>query len=59
MSYDEKCYTLAEEFLSDEPQLTGDVYKHELAQIIQTAIEEAIALWNDALVAGKTPEGRT
>ena len=48
MGYDEKCYTLAEDFLRDEPELDVPVYRHELAQIIQNSIEEAIELWKSA-----------
>ncbi len=40
MSYDEKCYDLAEAFLSDEPSLRWNV--KNLAQAIQDTIEQWI-----------------
>jgi hypothetical protein len=39
MSYDSKCYDLAEAFLEDEPALNTEPRRKELAQIIQDAIE--------------------
>jgi len=38
--YDEKCYELAELFLKDHPHLDNETNKDELAQVIQTAIED-------------------
>lgn len=40
MSYDTKCYDLAEAFLDDEPHLKAKT--GELAQLIQTTIEDWI-----------------
>lgn len=40
MSYDQKCYDLAEAFLQDEPTVNTDVSRHVLAQ---AKIEEAFA----------------
>jgi len=39
MSYDQKCYDLAEAFLQDEPTVNTDVSRHVLAQAIQETIE--------------------
>lgn len=49
MSYDEKCYELAEEFLSDEPLAGFNTEKRcdRLAQLIQTTIEDFIAMERD------------
>lgn len=41
--FDTKCYDLAEAFLEDEPHLDTEKRRNELAQIIQTAIEDFIA----------------
>jgi len=41
MSYDTKCYDLASAFLEDEP-LSNEKDCHELAQLIQTTIEDWI-----------------
>jgi hypothetical protein len=38
--YDQKCYDLAESFLSDEPQLNTEENRKALAQDIQAAIED-------------------
>jgi hypothetical protein len=49
MSYDDKCYDLAEAFLSDEP-LAGfntDARCGKLAQAIQNAIEDFLAIERD------------
>lgn len=43
MSYDVKCYDLAEAFLTDEPNLNTKVRRNELAQLIQTTIEDFIS----------------
>lgn len=43
MAYDLKCYDLAEDFLGDEPHLNTEKRRDELAQIIQTAIEDFIS----------------
>jgi hypothetical protein len=43
MSYDAKCYELAEAFLADEPTLQTENKKRALAQTIQTTIEEWIS----------------
>lgn len=42
-NYDSRCYDLAEVFLSDEPHLNTDRRRHELALLIQSAIEDWIA----------------
>lgn len=42
MSYDEKCYKLAEYFLADEPKINTDLNRKQLAQEIQACIEDAI-----------------
>lgn len=39
MSYDQKCYDLAEAFLEDEPELNTEKNRDELAQAIQDVIE--------------------
>lgn len=39
MSYDTKCYDLAESFLSDEPEKNTEANRSILAQRIQDAIE--------------------
>ena len=44
MSYDPKCYDLAEAFLEDVPHLNSDARRDELAQLIQSVIEDFIAL---------------
>lgn len=43
MAYDSKCYDLAEAFLEDEPHLNTEGRRDELAQLIQTTIEDFIA----------------
>lgn len=50
MAYDSKCYDLAGWFLSDVPELSFDAKRHELAQVIQTAIEDWIE-WERTQVA--------
>lgn len=42
MSYDHKCYELARDFLSDEPDLNTEANRDDLAQSIQDAIEATI-----------------
>ena len=42
MSFDSKCYDLAEHFLSDEPALQSERNRNRLAQAIQDAIEDWI-----------------
>jgi hypothetical protein len=41
ISYDSRCYDLAEVFLSDpdDKDINTDVHRHHLAQVIQAAIE--------------------
>jgi hypothetical protein len=41
--FDEKCYELAKEFLSDDPDLNNEVNRDKLAQSIQDTIEDEIA----------------
>lgn len=41
--FDPKCFDLAEAFLEDHPHLRNERRSNELAQIIQTAIDEYIA----------------
>ena len=48
MSYDQSCYDLAKEFLSDE-EFDSEKNCAELAQRIQTAIEDFIAELHDQL----------
>ena len=43
MSYDPKCYDLAKDFLSDEPEQDTESARNELAQIIQDAVENFLA----------------
>jgi hypothetical protein len=43
MSYDQKSYDLAEGFLEDAPHLNTTRRRHELAQLIQSTIEDYIA----------------
>lgn len=40
MSYDQKCYDLAEVFLSDYPEKNTPENRNQLAQDIQQAIED-------------------
>ena len=42
MSYDQKCYDLAELFLSDSPKINNARRRDELAQDIQNTIEAYI-----------------
>jgi hypothetical protein len=44
VTYDSRCYDLAEVFLSepDDKAINTDVHRHHLAQVIQTAIEDEI-----------------
>ncbi len=57
MSYDKKCYELAEEFLTDyevfcsRKQVTG-----HLAQVIQDAIEDELSAMMDACEIGEEKE---
>lgn len=43
MTYDQKCYDLAVEFLSDEPKMGTNEDCASLAQAIQEAIEDWLA----------------
>lgn len=43
MAFDQKCFDLAQMFLSDTPHLETKKRTDELAQIIQTTIEDWIA----------------
>jgi len=45
MSYDPRCFDLAEMFLSDNPTINTGNRKQELAQHIQDEIESWIAQW--------------
>ena len=47
MAYDEKCYEIAGEFLSDHPHLDTVGRCERLAQLIQTTIEDFIATERD------------
>lgn len=42
MAYDTKCYDLAEAFLEDTPHLNTEKNRDELAQLIQTTIEDQV-----------------
>lgn len=42
MSFDKWCYELASAFLQDEPSLDLETKRNELAQLIQTMIEDWI-----------------
>jgi hypothetical protein len=44
ITYDSRCYDLAEVFLSDpdDKDISTDAHKHHLAQVIQTAIEDEL-----------------
>ena len=42
MGYDSRCYDLAALFLSDEPEKNTEANRDELAQHIQTEIEDWI-----------------
>ena len=42
MSYDPKCLQLASDFLEDHPTINTEERRKELAQFIQTEIEEQI-----------------
>lgn len=53
MSYDSRCYDLAETFLEDEPTINTEANRAELAQLIQTTIEDHIA-WLQAPDVEKT-----
>ena len=43
MGYDSKCYDLAEAFLADAPTINSIATRHQLAQHIQTTIEDWIS----------------
>ena len=43
MAYENRCYDLAAVFLSHEPELDTETRRQELAQLIQTTIENRIA----------------
>jgi hypothetical protein len=46
--YDEKCLELAQEFLSDHTAaINTEANQHELAQLIQTTIEDFISAKED------------
>jgi hypothetical protein len=47
ISYDSRCYDLAEIFLEDEPNLNTDQHKRELAGRIQETIESEIQWMRD------------
>jgi len=40
MSYDSKCYELAEHFLQDSPHINTEATRHRFAQYIQTGVED-------------------
>lgn len=42
LSFDSKCYDLAEHFLEDEPTLNNEDARNELAQEIQETVESWI-----------------
>lgn len=43
MSFDSRCYDLASVFCQGEPTLDNEAKRNELAQLIQTTIEDWIA----------------
>ena len=47
VTYDPRCYDLAEIFLEDEPNLNAEEYKKHLAGVIQEAIEGEIEWMRD------------
>jgi hypothetical protein len=47
ISYDSRCYDLAEVFLEDEPNLNTDQHKVHLAAFIQEAVESEIQWMRD------------
>lgn len=51
MSFDPRCYDLAELFLSGEPAINTPEKRDELAQILQDAIEDFIAYGRDPSLA--------
>lgn len=53
MSYDQKCYDLAEAFLLDEAAINTPEHVDQLAQRIQDVIEGELELWNEAAQAAK------
>ena len=56
MSFDPRCYDLAELFLSDEPAINTREKRDELAQIIQDAVEDFIAYERDPSIAFDTTQ---
>ncbi len=55
MSYDPQCLALAMTFLEDHPDLQSPKCARQLAQVIQDAIEEEIAIMTeDAAKAADT-----
>jgi len=53
MSYDAKCFDLAEIFLSDNPEIDTGNRKQELAQHIQDEIDSWISTWIDQKKKGQ------
>lgn len=47
MAFDTKCYDLAEAFLEDSPHLNTEKRRDELAQVIQTTIEDYLTCEDD------------
>jgi hypothetical protein len=47
MSYDTKCYNLASAFLEDHPDKNTEANRKELAQCIQSEIEDAIEIMDE------------
>jgi len=47
MSYDKKCYELAAAFLEDHPDINTEQNRKDMAQNIQTEIEDCIEYLKD------------
>jgi hypothetical protein len=55
ISFDPKCWELAEHFLSDEPNFKAEIYKRSLAIAIQRAIEDEIQMFRSEAGEDKQP----
>lgn len=58
MSYDSRCYDLAEAFLVDWPTFNNEQRRDQLAQHIQTTIENWIEYEESASNSSLTPPER-
>jgi Mn-dependent DtxR family transcriptional regulator len=59
MSYDHRCYDLANDFVADEAGLTdeeADALAHKIAELVQRAIEDELSLARDERAAQAQPQ---